>query len=88
MFAPTSSAQDQNVLKLTTDHPVYAVGKRIVVRARVGQNGLKLDGLARFDAGNPFAVVKARGRVALEQTLKSRVPNGAIRADLEYVVKP
>jgi Domain of unknown function (DUF4384) len=149
----TSSAQDQNVLKLTTDHSVYSIGKRIVVRARVGQdgflylfniradglidllvpnrfadgdsrswagetrrfpnkdsgwwfvapepsgkhhliaflapNGLKLDGLARFDAGNPFAVVKARGLVALEQALKARVPNGAIRADLEYlVVKP
>lgn len=152
LLMPTSSAQDQNVLKLTTDHSVYTIGKRIVVRARVGQNGflylfniradglidllvpnrfadgdsrswagetrrfpnkdsgwwfvapepsgkhhliaflapngLKLDGLARFDAGNPFAVVKARGQVALEQALKPRVPNGAIRADLEYVVKP
>jgi Domain of unknown function (DUF4384) len=153
MFTPTSNAQDQNILKLTTDHFVYAIGKRIVVRARVGQNGflylfniradglidllvpnrfadgdsrswagetrrfpnkdsgwwfvapepsgrhhliaflapsgLKLDGLARFDAGNPFAVVKARGLVALERALKSRIPNAAIRADLEYlVVKP
>jgi hypothetical protein len=153
MFAPSSSAQDQNVLKLTTDHAVYAIGKRIVVRARVGQNGflylfniradglvdllvpnrfgdgdsrfwagetrrfpnkdsgwwfvapepsgkhhliaflapngLKLDGLARFDAGNPFAVVKVRGQVALERALKSRIPSGTARADLEYmVVKP
>jgi Domain of unknown function (DUF4384) len=152
MFASTSSAQDQNVLKLTTDHLVYAIGKRIVVRVRVGQNGflylfniradglvdllvpnrfadgdsrswagetrrfpnqdsgwwfvapepsgkhhlfaflvpngLKLDGLARFDAGNPFAVVKVRGQVALEQALKSRVPSDAVRADLEYMVKP
>jgi hypothetical protein len=153
LLIPTSSAQDQNVLKLTTDHPVYAIGKRIVVRARVGQNGflylfniradglidllvpnrfadgdsrswagetrrfpdqdsgwwfvapepsgkhhliaflapngLKLDGLARFDAGNPFAVVKARGQNALERALKSRVSFAATRADLEYmVVKP
>jgi Domain of unknown function (DUF4384) len=153
MFPATSSAQDQNVLKLTTDHSVYSIGKRIVVRARVGQdgflylfniradglvdllvpnrfadgdsrswagetrrfpdqdsgwwfvapepsgkhhliaflapNGLKLDGLARFDAGNPFAVVNTRGQAALEQALKSRVPNGTARADLEYlVVKP
>jgi Domain of unknown function (DUF4384) len=153
LLISSSSAQDQSVLKLTTDHPTYAIGKRIVVRARVGQNGflylfniradglidllvpnrfadgdsrswagetrrfpnkdsgwwfvapepsgkhhliaflvpngLKLDGLARFDAGNPFAVVKARGQVALEQALKSRIPNGATRADLEYlVVKP
>jgi hypothetical protein len=153
LLISTSSAQPQNVLKLTTDQSSYTIGKRIVVRARVGQNGflylfniradglidllvpnrfadgdsrswagetrrfpnkdsgwwfvapepsgkhhliaflapngLKLDGLARFDAGNPFAVVKARGQVALERALKSRIPSGATRADLEYmVVKP
>jgi Domain of unknown function (DUF4384) len=152
LLISTSSAQPQNVLKLTTDHSVYSIGKRIVVRARVGQdgflylfniradglvdlpvpnrfadgdsrswagetrrfpdqdsgwwfvapepsgkhhliaflapNGLKLDGLARFDAGNPFAVVKVRGQAALEQALKSRVPNAATRADLEYLVTP
>ena len=49
-------------------------------------NGLKLDGLVRFDAGNPFAVVKARGQNALEQALKSRIPSGTTRADLEYLV--
>jgi hypothetical protein len=153
LLLPSSSAQDQTTLKLTTDHPVYAIGKRIVVRARVGQNGflylfniradglvdllvpnrfadgdsrswagetrrfpekdsgwwfvapepsgkhhliaflapsgLKLDGLARFDAGNPFAVVKAKGQAALEQALRNRIPKGSTRANLTYnVVNP
>lgn len=61
------------------------VGKHQLI-ALLAPKGLKLDGLARFDAGNPFAVVRVRGLVALEKALKTRIPSGATRVNLSYLV--
>jgi Domain of unknown function (DUF4384) len=57
--------------------------------ALLAPKGLKLDGLARFDAGNPFGVVRVRGLETLERALRVRVPADAAWANLAYtVVKP
>jgi Domain of unknown function (DUF4384) len=61
------------------------IGKHQLI-ALLAPEGLKLDGLARFDAGNPFAVVRVRGLVALEKALKTRIPVGTARANLSYLV--
>ncbi len=57
--------------------------------ALLATKGLKLDGLARFDAGNPFGVVRVRGLAALERALRARVLAGTTQSTLSYkVVKP
>jgi Domain of unknown function (DUF4384) len=57
--------------------------------ALLAPTGLKLDGLARFDAGNPFAVVNTHGLASLERALRTRAPAGTAQATLSYtVVKP
>jgi Domain of unknown function (DUF4384) len=57
--------------------------------ALLAPKGLKLDGLARFEAGNPFAVVNTRGLAALERALRAQAPAGTAWANLAYtVVKP
>jgi Domain of unknown function (DUF4384) len=61
------------------------IGKHLLI-ALFAPNGLKLDGLARFDAGNPFAVVRVHGLAALENSLKTRIPGGTTRVNLSYLV--
>ncbi len=60
-------------------------GKHLLI-ALLAPEGIKLDGLAVFEAGNPFARLKTRGLIALEQALKTRIPKSATRANFTYSV--
>jgi hypothetical protein len=61
------------------------IGKHYLL-ALLLPNGLKLEGLARFEAGNPFAVVIPKGLVALQAALKKRLDQTVARANLMYLV--
>ncbi len=61
------------------------VGKHQLI-ALLAPEGIKLDGLARFEPGNPFAVMRVRGLANLEKALKTRIPKATTRANFIYLV--